>query len=140
MAKRRPNGDGLVRKRDDGRWEGRIVVGHKKDGAPIFKSVFGTTQKELLEKLHGHIETYRDAELTEDCKMSLGEWLDRWMNEYMIFTLRESTLRSYQSTIKNYIKPNLGDKPLSFLTTAEIQKMYNKLKKHGRIYEHPLPN
>ena len=29
MAKRRANGDGLMRKRSDGRWEGRIVVGHK---------------------------------------------------------------------------------------------------------------
>ena len=32
MAKRRPAGDGMVRKREDGRWEGRIVVGHKKNG------------------------------------------------------------------------------------------------------------
>ena len=31
MGKRRPSGDGMVRKRDDGRWEGRIVVGHKAD-------------------------------------------------------------------------------------------------------------
>ena len=36
MARRRPSGDGMVRKRDDGRWEGRIVVGHKKNGDPIF--------------------------------------------------------------------------------------------------------
>ena len=28
MAKRRPSGDGMVRKREDGRWEGRIVVGY----------------------------------------------------------------------------------------------------------------
>ena len=28
MSKRRPSGDGMVRKREDGRWEGRIVVGH----------------------------------------------------------------------------------------------------------------
>ena len=32
MAKRRPSGDGMVRKREDGRWEGRIVVGHKQNG------------------------------------------------------------------------------------------------------------
>ena len=32
MAKRRPSGDGMVRKRKDGRWEGRIVVGHKSNG------------------------------------------------------------------------------------------------------------
>jgi len=138
MAKRRPNGDGLVRKRDDGRWEGRIVVGHKKDVSPIYRYVFANTQKELLEKLHAHIETYRDAELTEDCKISLGEWLDRWMNEYMIFTIRDNTLSSYNSMIKNYIKPNIGDRALVFLTTADVQKMYNTVKKQGRIRKHPL--
>ena len=34
MAKRRPSGDGMVRKREDGRWEGRIVVGHKETVTP----------------------------------------------------------------------------------------------------------
>ena len=37
MAKRRPSGDGMVRKREDGRWEGRIVVGHKDNGDSIFR-------------------------------------------------------------------------------------------------------
>ena len=39
MSKRRPSGDGMVRKREDGRWEGRIVVGHKENGEPIFRYV-----------------------------------------------------------------------------------------------------
>lgn len=56
MARKRPDGDGLVRKRKDGRWEGRIVIGHKEDGAPIYKSVFAKTQKELMPKLHGAID------------------------------------------------------------------------------------
>ena len=43
MAKRRPQGDGMVRKRSDGRWEARIVIGHKNDGTPMHKSVFGKT-------------------------------------------------------------------------------------------------
>ena len=29
----------MVRKREDGRWEGRIVVGHKKNGDPIHRYV-----------------------------------------------------------------------------------------------------
>ena len=49
MAKRRPSGDGMVRKREDGRWEGRIVVGHKKNGTPIFQHAYARTQKELTE-------------------------------------------------------------------------------------------
>ena len=57
MAKRRPSGDGMVRKREDGRWEGRIVVGHKENGEPIFRYVLDKTQKELLAKLHRRIQT-----------------------------------------------------------------------------------
>ena len=133
MAKRRPSGDGMVRKREDGRWEGRIVVGHKKNGDPIHRYVLARTQKELIVKLHDCIEMYRDADLTEDSKMTLGEWLDRWINEYMIFTIRESTLDSYKAMIKNQIKPYLGDRPLSALTTQELQKFYNTVKKKGRV-------
>ena len=70
--------------------------------------------------------------------MTLGEWLDKWMNEYMIFTVRESTWDSYKSMIKNHIKPYLGDKPIAFVTTADIQKMYNRLKKNGRMRLHPI--
>jgi hypothetical protein len=32
---RRPQGDGTIRKREDGRWEGRIIIGHKNNGTPI---------------------------------------------------------------------------------------------------------
>ena len=51
MAKRRPSGDGMVRKREDGRWEGRIVIGHKENGDPIFRYLYAETQKELTAKL-----------------------------------------------------------------------------------------
>ena len=88
MAKRRPSGDGMVRKKEDGRWEGRIVVGHKQSGEPIFRYVYGRTQKELLSKLHQSIETYQDVELTEDSRITLGEWLDRWLDEYKTGTIR----------------------------------------------------
>lgn len=73
------------------------------------------------------------ADTPEDSNMTLGEWLDRWINEYMIFTIRESTLDSYKAMIKNQIKPYLGDRPLSVLTTQELQKFYNSVKKKGRV-------
>ena len=72
MAKRRPSGDGMVRKREDGRWEGRIVVGHKQNGEPIFRYVLAKTQKELLDKLHRDLEAFQDVELTEDSRMTPG--------------------------------------------------------------------
>ena len=134
MAKRRPSGDGMVRKRDDGRWEGRIVVGHKNNSEPIYRYVLAKTQAELTQKLHDKIEMYRDADLSEDCNMTLGEWLDKWINEFMVFTLRPSSLYGYEMVIKCQIKPYLGDRPLSALTTNEIQKFYNTVKKNGRVH------
>lgn len=138
MAKRRPQGDGTIRKRSDGRWEARIIIGHKNDGTPMYKSAFSKTQKSALKELHHLIELYRDVDLTEDCRMTLGEWLDKWLDEYMIFTIRESTLDSYRAMVKNQVKPFIGSKQISSLTTADMQKFYNKIKKEGRVREHPI--
>lgn len=130
---KRPDGEGMVRKRKDGRWEGRIIVGHKDNGKPIYKSVLAKTQRELIPKFHKMIEMYRDVELNESYSLTLGAWLDKWLNEYMSLTSRQSTLSGYKSNINNYIKPILGNKMLSTVTTDDIQKMYNKLKKEGRV-------
>ena len=133
MAKRRPNGEGMIRQKKKGQWEGRVVVGHKENGNPIFRYVYAKTQKELIDKIHYKIDEYRDTELTEDSNMLLSEWLDKWISEYMTGTVRESTLRGYKKYVESYIKPALGEKPIAFLTTAQIQKFYNNLKNNGRI-------
>ena len=138
MAKRRPQGDGTIRKRSDGRWEARIIIGHKNDGTPMYKSAFAKTQKSALKQLHQLLDLYRDIDLTEECRMTLGEWMDKWMDEYMIFTIKENTIKGYRSQIDHQIKPFIGHKQLASLTTADIQKFYNKIKKEGRVHPHPI--
>ena len=52
MAKRRANGEGNIRKRKDGRWEGRYTAGHDPEtGRAIYRNVLGRTQAEVREKL-----------------------------------------------------------------------------------------
>ena len=138
MAKRRPQGDGTIRKRSDGRWEARIIIGHKNDGSPMYKSAFAKTQKSALKQLHQLLDLYRDVDLTEECRMTLGEWMDKWIDEYMIFTIKENTIKGYRSQIDHQIKPFIGHKQLASLTTADIQKFYNKIKKEGRVHPHPI--
>lgn len=98
---------------------------------------YAKTQKALLDKLHQNIECYRDVELTEDSRMILGEWLDRWLTEYKAGTVRPGTLKSYRCYIEYYIKPQLGDKQVSLISQQDIQRMYRRLKTEGRIHEHP---
>ena len=48
MAKKRANGEGNIRKRKDGRWEGRYTAGYdEKTGKRLIKNVLGKTQAEV---------------------------------------------------------------------------------------------
>lgn len=133
MAKRRPSGDGMVRKRDDGRWEGRIVVGHKVNGDSIFHYVSAKTQKALMEKMHRCIVEYDGAELTGDSRMTLGEWLDIWLKECAEPSVRPSTYKGYRGYAERNIKPSLGSKQISKVTAADVQTLYRKLQREGGV-------
>ena len=139
MAKRRPSGDGMVRKRDDGRWEGRIVVGHKENGDSIFRYIYADTQKELTAKLRQNIDIYQGIDLTEQSRMTLAEWLEQWLGQ-MSATLRPSTLENYQKDMENHVIPYLGQKMLTQITATDLRKLYDTLKKSGRVSSRPGQN
>ena len=58
MAKRRPSGDGMVRKKEDGSWEGRVVIGYDEKNLPKTKNVLAKTKSECVEKLKQLQEQY----------------------------------------------------------------------------------
>ena len=59
MAKRRANGEGNIRKRKDGRWEGRYTAGRDPEtGKAIYKNVLGRTQAEVKQKLKAAMIVY----------------------------------------------------------------------------------
>ena len=122
----------MVRRKDDGRWEGRIVEGHKDNSDSIFRYIYAPTQKELTRKLRQEISAYQGVDLTEDSKLPLGQWLDFWYQAYKKPTLRPNTQMSYEQRIYGYIIPALGDIPLEKLTQNDLQQFYTDLKQHSR--------
>ena len=54
---KRKQGEGTMRLRSDGRWEGRVVVGYDDKGDPKTKSVTAKTKFECEEKLKALKET-----------------------------------------------------------------------------------
>ena len=123
----------MVRKREDGRWEGRIVIGHKENGDSIFRYIYADTQKELTAKLRQNINAYQGVDLTEESKMTLSQWLDKWLDTYMTGTVRESTLDGYRRDLDNHVKPYLGEKPLLKITLADLSSLYQTLLERGRV-------
>ena len=132
MAKKRPNGDGTIRKRTDGRWEGRVIIGHKEDGKPIIKTVTSKTQKELVSKMHRVQNDYDGVNLNEKSDMKMEDWCKAWLRDYAEPNLRPSTYQGYKSVIYIHIIPELGNKPVRFISSADINKFYINLKRNGR--------
>ena len=131
MAKRK-NGEGTVRLRNDGRWEGRIVIGYDEKGNPKTKSVLAHTKGECLEKLEKlKEECGRTAEKLKP-DMPFGDWIDFWYQYFSSPKLRPTTQATYENRIYTHIIPSIGKIPLSKLTQNDLQQFYAKLKRTGR--------
>ena len=74
MAKRRANGEGNIRKRKDGRWEGRYTAGtDPTTGKAIIKNVLGKTQAEVKEKLKKAIAESESLDVKRTGMYTVGE-------------------------------------------------------------------
>lgn len=134
MAKRRANGEGNLRKRSDGRWEGRYTAGYDPDtGKRIIKNVLGKTQAEVREKLKLAVEDSQKVDASKDRNLTVGQWAALWFENYAKPSIRESTAEYYRNYIEKHIVPRIGKIKLSKLTTLDIQKFYNATRKSGRV-------
>ena len=134
MPKRRANGEGNIRKRKDGRWEGRYTVGHDPEtGKAIIKNVLGKTQTEVKEKLKKAIEENVGIDYGKAKTYTVGSWLEVWMENYAKVKLRPSTFKTSQGFLKNHIKPQIGGIPLADLTSLDLQRFYKHLLDGGRV-------
>ena len=121
MAKRN-NREGSIRKRSDGRWEGRYfdTVSQKQ------KSVYGKTQKEVREKLSEKQEDVSLGINIQKGMTTMGVWIDVWLKSYTL-NVKPLTVDAYSMIIKNHIIPVIGHIPLCNLSTQSIQCFYNYL-------------
>ena len=137
MAKRRASGEGSIRKRSDGRWEGRYVAGHDEAGKPIRKNVLGKTQAEVREKMKKAIEESRGIDVAKAEEYTVATWATTWYELYSKPNIRESTQERYWNHIRYHIIPEIGQIKLTKLTGRDVQRMYNNVKDHGRILKGP---
>ena len=134
MAKRRANGEGNIRKRKDGRWEGRYTAGTDSEtGKQIFKNVLGKTQAEVKEKLKKALEQNQKIDFMRTGKYTVEMWMDEWFENVCKIKVRPSSHQTYRGYIDHHIAPNIGKIPLEKLSTMDLQKLYRKLMNKGRV-------
>ena len=129
---RAAQGSGTIRQRADGTWEARFVAGHDPGtGKPVRKSVYAKTQKEVRQKLAQAVAAVDNKSYREPCKMTLGEWLDIWVDTYLK-DVKPRTLKIYQDDIRLHIKPYLAAVKLNELDTHTVQRFFNTLLRSGK--------
>lgn len=132
MSKKRANGEGSIRKRKDGRWEGRYTAGYDKDGKVITKNVLGKTQAEVKEKLKTAIEESQKLDPTRTGQYTVQTWVTLWYEVFIKPQIRPNTKQFYRNCMENHLFPALGDCPLEKLSTIQIQRAINEMSEHGR--------
>lgn len=136
MAKKRANGEGNIRKRKDGRWEGRYTAGYDpKTGKRLIKNVLGKTQAEVKEKLKRALEETNGLDVSRAAdEYTVASWLRTWYELYAKPNVRTATANRYELIIEQYTVPRIGNIKLKKLTTQHLQKLYKELLESGRIH------
>lgn len=136
MGDRRKKGNGTVRERSDGRWEGRVIVSYDETGKPKYKSVFGKSkteaQKKLKALLGGQAVVPGAGQTKTSADMKFGEWLDFWYQSYSKPAIRQTTQENYENYIYRHIIPEMGGFSLNKITQNDLQDFYSRLKTDGR--------
>ena len=133
MSKKRKQGEGTLRKRADGRWEARVVIGYDEKGLPITKCVTAMEKAKCLEKLE-QLKEKCGVQLTGKVKpeMAFGYWMDFWYQQYEKQRIRPTTQAHYENLIYNHVITDIGKIPLNKLTQNDLQQFYTRLKNGGR--------
>ena len=134
IAKKRANGEGSIRKRADGRWEGRYTAGyHPETGKRIIKNVLGKTQAECKAKLSAALESVKGIDVSRADEYTVTTWLRSWYGIYAKPNVRVATADRYQLMVEQYTIPRIGSIKLTKLTAHDLQKLYKDLMENGRI-------
>lgn len=74
---RNANGAGSIRQRPDGRWEALYTAGRDPGtGKQIRRSVYGSTQKEVLQKLQQVKADELNGAYIQPSRLTVAQWLD----------------------------------------------------------------
>lgn len=130
MAHRRSNGEGTAyynEKRQ--RWEAQASY-KDSDGNSKRKLFTGKTQKEVIKKKSAWQKNLDNGLLPEADKLTIGEWVDRWLEDFIKPSVRTKTYEKYYSCMK-YVKAKFEGVLILKLSVPDTQKFFNELLTDG---------
>lgn len=121
-----------IRKRKDGRWEGRYIKGYDSINQKAkYASIYGKTYAETKQKLNEAKYKTSIGIVYVDTKNKLfGEVITSWFNAQKI-NLKPSSIIKYQNLIENHIMPELGHRKLRELNADVFYAFLDAQRRNG---------
>src|ERR1051325_9604353 len=120
---------GQIIARGDRRWLIRGYLGRdhennkRKKHKPTVRGPMREAQAYLTRKLRER-DLGRDL---EGAKITLTEYLDRWLEAAVKPRVRQKTWQDYEGILRRYIRPGLGDRVLISMRPMDIQTTYHRM-------------
>lgn len=132
MSNRRGKGEGSIYPvRRNGRvvrWASSIELGHTA-GHRQRRVVYGTTRKEVSEKLKGLHHQQHAGTLRAVDKATVGGYLIGWLDGNT--KRRPTTMEVYRRIVNVHVIPRIGDIRLDKLTSDDVNRMITAIVKAG---------
>ena len=134
MATRRANGEGSIQYNNERqRWEARFSKKDPASGVTYRRKFSGKTQREAVSKGKSWIQEIEDGMLPNAHKMTVTEWIDIWLEDYIRPNVRIKSYLKYKSSLRCNIKPHIGNLPLKNITTLAVQRLFTQLQQIGGV-------
>jgi len=117
---RNPNGSGTIGPRKDGRYELKLFV-DTPDGRRKRISVYGASWEEADAERTRLKELQRKGIPVDVTTMTVGKYLQQWLEDVARHQVRPTTYRSYEQLVRLYLVPGLGKKKLRALQAQHVR-------------------
>lgn len=122
--KRNTKGMGSIRQKNGG-YEGRITV--KVDGKSKQISLFNKDKRVLVQEMIRVKQESNDNIFVEKDRITLEEWLKKWISVHKRPFVTARTLQGYIEKIRANILPYLGNYPIQSLDRLMLQEYFSDL-------------
>jgi integrase len=128
LGKKRGHGEGTIFRRTvAGKkvgWMAMLDMGIV-DGKRKRKAFYGVDEKEVRAKLRAAQHLHDTGKLAKPGRLTVGDWLARWLTDSAKPTTRPATYRRYAQLVDHYLTPALGRIPLERLSPSDVRAMLN---------------
>lgn len=115
---------GYVKKRKDGRWQGRVELPPDMDGNRRQKYVYADGRAECRRLVNEIIYKLQTSDFADAGRLTVEAYLDKWYKTYCT-KLAASTRQGYRNYVYNHITPHFHNYKLKDLRPIHIEEFYN---------------